>query len=241
VAHVNTSPGLRPERKRSSISGIAIVLVAVGAIVLWNNIGGWGPRNLIRIVLTYWPCILIGVGISKIFFDARKRMAPGIAFFLVGGFLQLVLLDWLPGDIGDYWALIFLLGGLWLLLVPPSVPGAEALDGDALALDEYFAHRSLCLTARSFAGGTLAATLSRITIDLRAGVPEGRVVLACDVLLSLVEIRIPSAWRLTVTAATNAGRVVQAATPRAEIPESAAPECILEGTVTLGRILVQRV
>ena len=233
-------PSANPARKRSSISGIAIVLVAAGVVVLWNNIGGWGPKNMIRIALTYWPCVLVGVGISKIFFDSRKRPAAGIAFLLVGGFLQLVLLDWLPGDIGDYWPVMFLLGGLWLLLVPPSIRGPEAFDGDALALDEFFAHRSLRISASPFSGGTCAATLSRITVDVSSCVLAGRVVLACDVLLSRVELRIPSAWRVTLTASTNAGSVVQSAAPRTEIPEPDAPELVIDGTVTLGRILVQR-
>ncbi|MBL0176406.1 MAG: hypothetical protein IPP94_14270 [Ignavibacteria bacterium] len=241
MAHGTMSPSANPARKRSSISGIAIVLVAAGAVVLWNNIGGWGPKNMIRIALTYWPCVLVGVGISKIFFDTRKRLAAGIAFLLVGGFLQLVLLDWLPGDIGDYWPVMFILAGLWLLLVPPSIRGPEAFDGDALALDEFFAHRSLRLSASPFSGGTCAATLSRITVDLNACVPESRVVVTCDVLLSRVELRIPSAWRVTVTATTTLGSVLQRTGQRAEVPESAAPELVIQGTVALGRILVQSV
>ena len=231
---------MKAGRTRPGMSGIAILLVVVGLLVFWNNIGGWDPRSLFHLLITYWPCAFISIGVSNVFLNARKRMAPGIAFLLLGTLLQLLILDWLPGDIGDYWPVMFLMAGLWMLLVRPgdTVFGFEQHAEAAFEIDEMFGSRSVRLLSKALTGGTATATLASITLECGDALPAASAVVLFDVLLSTVHLLVPLEWRVLTEADTTLASVRD---KRKRSPDTApdSPLLILRGTLTLSTLEVK--
>jgi hypothetical protein len=232
---------MKARRSRSGVSGVALLLVVVGVLVLWNKVGGWGPRSLFHLIATYWPCAFISIGVSNVFFNARKRLAPGIAFLLLGSFLQLVTLDWLPGDIGDYWPFVFIMAGLWLLLVRPgeTVFGFEQHTEPAFEMEELFGSRSLRLLSQSLAGGSITATLAGIDVEAGDALPAGQAVIVLDTLLSGVKLHIPAHWRLSIEATSTLAVIRDKRTrPDPDAPADA-PELVLRGSLLLSVLEVR--
>ena len=64
------APALRtPPRMKSNLVG-AIVLIVIGTILLLNNLG-YANVSLTRLLVTWWPAILIAVGVGLLFKRGR--------------------------------------------------------------------------------------------------------------------------------------------------------------------------
>ena len=48
----------------------ALVLIAIGAILLLNNLGLWNV-SLAHLIATWWPAVLIVLGVSMMFRRAK--------------------------------------------------------------------------------------------------------------------------------------------------------------------------
>lgn len=93
----------------------ALVLIGLGLLFLLGNIGFFNTGDVFG---TYWPVILIAIGASR-FLDGRRRDSGGGLFFIGLGVLFLAFnLNILGGDIADYWPLVLVLLGVWILFKP---------------------------------------------------------------------------------------------------------------------------
>ena len=87
----------------------ALVLIGIGALFLLNNL----HIVYMQEILSYWPAILIAVGIVKLIdsSDSGGRAAGGVLIG-VGAVLMARALGYLDVSIGDLWPLI-LIGAAW--------------------------------------------------------------------------------------------------------------------------------
>ena len=103
--------------KRGSSSGLVAggILIALGGLLLARNF------NLLRIdlgdlIATWWPLILIAVGVRRL---VERSFWPGIALVAAGGVLQLLMLGWIDRwEVRRFWPLILIAIGLSMILRP---------------------------------------------------------------------------------------------------------------------------
>lgn len=174
---------------------VGLAIVAAGVIFTLDNF------NLLDAgaVLRFWPAVLILIGLAKIA-TARPGHSSvgGWVLLLIGGVLLAARLFSFDIDLDDFWPLILVLIGGWLVMA--AFRGSRRHRGnDALATElsgfALMAGNALTSGSQEFRGGDLAAVMGGLELDLRGAAlaPEGAV-LDVFVMWGGVEIHVPEGW-----------------------------------------------
>jgi len=104
--------GRRDRRRTGSRLVFGAFLMAVGGLLIADNLGLGVPAD----VWSYWPFLLIGLGITKLAFDRGDGRGGGYWLLVAGiyGWLsvfRIAGLEW-----GTAWPVFVLAGGLWILI-----------------------------------------------------------------------------------------------------------------------------
>lgn len=194
-----TSPVIRmpdPSVKRRSFP-YAIVLIVVGALLLFGNIGWFGLDNLFGLLARWWPLIFIFRGISCMK-GGIECFGKGVRALAFGLIMQIVMLGWLPENLVQFWPYILIAAGLWLILVPDKNAVTE-ITTESSELNERLIFRGVSLTvcAPRFAGGRLRVSTAAVDCDLSASVPGQRFMkLELRATLSRIRLFVPDEWRI---------------------------------------------
>ena len=226
--------------RSASTPGIGLLVIAVGLLLLVGNFSHLLPRNIFHALFTYWPCILIGLGVSRLLFEKEKPRTVGVLFVAAGLFLQASVLGWLPGRWALYWPVFFLLIGIWFLLVKPAERDEDAEKSETLStleLDEMFRHRSVYLPPGTITGGKIAATCASVRVSFSGPTPEPETSLVVDGIVSSVVIRVPVNWNVRLEVETFLGSVKDS---RLEPPETDRPALRISGNLTLSSLTIRR-
>ena len=180
----------------------AIVLIAVGAIFLLNNLHLVYAHDLFR----YWPAILVAVGIVKLV-DSQDNSgrAGGGVLVALGGIFLAQSLGFLDIRFWDLWPLILIGIGLAMLFegnlsVKVGVKSRTSKGGLKEAV--VFSGGKRFINDQNFSGAKYDAVFGGFEIDLRkAQIAEEEAVLELNAVFGGIEVRIPESWSVVMKGA----------------------------------------
>jgi hypothetical protein len=194
--------------------------MGLGLVLVLDNFGLWEARHLVR----YWPLLLIGLGLHRVYDSVRRRKPmAGHVMVVLGVFLLLGNLGLITPRQGM--ALFLLIGGAALALrAARGYRGPATLGGtDYLAASD------------TFGGGQASALMGACEIDLRDARIEGQAVLDLFAFWGGIEIRVPPDWMVE-------GRgiaVLGAFEDKSRRPDDGSPKLIVTGLVIMGGVEVK--
>ena len=189
----------------------ALVLIGIGLLFLLGNLG---TLNIGGVFSTYWPLIIIAVGASRLF----QKPAPdyGAAVFLIGlgAIFQMWRLGWVGDNLLQFWPLLIILIGVWLLIRPrgahhEDIKGestshgrpkhgsdhSRSSDPNVLDIVSVFGGHDAPVDADDFRGGDITAIFSGADIDLRLARTEQKSInLNVTAIFSGIELYVPQGW-----------------------------------------------
>lgn len=194
----------------SIISGIILILLGLG--FLMREVMGFNFNFYLK---TYWPSILIIIGLVKLF-DRRSSRVGSIILILIGGLLQANFLDLIDYNIWTlFWPILLIIFGISLLIPKKDKDDKETRNyfyrktkhsynnvssEDLLQETVVLSGLSTRNQSRTFKGGTITTILGGMDIDLRgAEIVDGEAVLQVSVLLGGVDILVPPHWRVEIS------------------------------------------
>ncbi|MGQ9801726.1 MAG: LiaF transmembrane domain-containing protein [Candidatus Saccharicenans sp.] len=93
-----------------------LFLVIIGALFLLEQLGYLRFREIIA---TYWPVILIIIGLSIYIGNGFKRSNQALFLILLGAFFQAIKLHLIERYAWRYlWPVLLIIIGLWLIIKP---------------------------------------------------------------------------------------------------------------------------
>ena len=179
--------------------GIIFILIGVGAI--FGQLGFW---DLGDIISTWWPLILIGVGVSQL---SRRPVSKtsGIVLVVIGALFQMRELDIITVSLTKFfWPAIIIAIGVSMLL--PKTLTKEKYEFSKKEIDQDVVDNLALFSAvksrnisKNFRGGSLVALFGGIDMDLREAclLNEGA---RMDVTAAFggVNIIVPPEWKVEV-------------------------------------------
>ncbi len=220
---------------------LASVLIVVGTVLFLGNLG-LIPHFYIW---SFWPLIIIALGISKIFnsSDSGNRLL-GFLLSFFGVFFLLISLDLIQIRARDHsWpvSLLLIAFGLAMLVRVLERPGStqqrwKGFEALRMAvpngLNDFTVMGSVKrrVDTADYRGGTSLSILGSIELDLRhARIQEPGQVVQLDVsaILGSAKIRVPENWRVEIRGASILGTYEDKTIP----PTSAgtAPTLVISG------------
>jgi predicted membrane protein len=181
-----------------------LILVVIGVLFLLDRLGGFDFGYLIS---TYWPVIIMILGLSILIGNGFRRPGAGLFFIGLGGFFLLRQLDLLGDNAWDYiWPALIILVGLSLLLRPAFRRPGGGADGNIPEIRENDVDMSSILggmkrriESQNFKGGHVTAILGSLELDFRgAGLDGGKATLDATAILGGVDIFVPRDWKVVL-------------------------------------------
>lgn len=179
--------------RKSNNFWIGLALIILGIIFLSDT---FHIIRFGRLISSWWPLILIIVGITKL---NGKDLKGGWTLIIVGIILQLTTLNIVSWHfIGRLWPVILIIIGIGILLRRSSSDSCCGKDftessEDMLEFDAIFSGTEKQITSQKFRGGEISAIFGSIKLDLRNAkiVPEG-CTLTADAIFGSIEIYVSS-------------------------------------------------
>ena len=175
---------------------LGLALIVLGVVFILSN-AGIVEMNIGQLITTYWPLILIFVGLYNLFTNPAGRVGGVIVLLLGGLFLARNLEQFEIFDYVSFWAMMLILFGLWLLFRGGSRP--NEVDIDALNLVNVFSGSSSKVVSSNFQGGSSISVFGGADIDLREAEISGKEArLDVFTLFGGADIYVPEGWKVTV-------------------------------------------
>jgi predicted membrane protein len=174
-----------------------LFIAAAGALLAADRFGLIDARPFWE----YWPLLLIGIGLAKLFQPGSRGGA--IVLLALGTYFLLRTLDLIDVDLGDLAPFILLIVGLVLVVTAlsrrhPSAAG----QADSSSLVHAFAMlggSNPVSNSAQFRGGTATAIAGACEIDLRqAAITGGEAVIDTFAFWGGIEILVPESWSVVL-------------------------------------------
>lgn len=214
---------------------LGLAAMFLGLLLVLENFGLLQPRKIVR----FWPLLLIGVGLFRLFSSLQSRTRPvGLFQVLLGTGLLLVNLGALK--FSQALAVFLLVAGATVAWRATRSRGGvlPRMDIDATRDLELFAFMSYISRAvgnPAFRGGQVSALMGACEIDLRGSRIDGEAVLNLFAFWGGVEIRVPSDWLVEGRGVA----VLGAFEDRSRRPDDDRQKLIVTGTVIMGGVEVK--
>ncbi|GKX30657.1 hypothetical protein SH1V18_31370 [Vallitalea longa] len=184
--------------KRRNLLGILII--AIGIIILLGRLDIIESDNIFS---TYWPIIIIAIGLVNLFDKyGSKTLATiliivGVVFQLKE--LELEILEDVP--IGEFiFPAIVIIVGLYFII--PKKKGSRKKISSLDSLDSIclFSGYDIVNDSRNFQGGNLVTAFGGIDIDLtHANISESKpVIIDTFVAFGGIDIKVPNDWKVEI-------------------------------------------
>ncbi len=217
---------------------LGFVLIILGVLFLLSRFDIFDFGDF---VATWWPMILIIIGLKKMTAPGEPRFGSGFILFLIGVLFQLIELDVLSWNRLTYiWPLILIIIGLKLILSPR---GRVAKPGTAFEKDEIdtvaiFGGTDISVTSQNFKGGQATALFGAVEIDLRgAKLSGGNATIRASAFFGGVDIKVPEDWQVEAEGTPLFGALES----KCKAPDSPdAPRLHIKGSVLFGGIEVKQ-
>lgn len=182
---------------------IAVILIILGVGLLMDEYSVW---TFGRIISTWWPLILIGIGVSLVL-NSRESLLGGAIITLLGLTFQADKLNLLPGNVwGYFWPLVLILLGVALLIGKRKNKGTAffksdrtVIDDDVVKINTMFSGVEQRVHSQNFKGGTVNCAFGGAMIDLRsARLSSAGAELNMSIAFGGVELRVPQDIKIDV-------------------------------------------
>ncbi len=187
----------------------AIILIAIGALFLLNNLHIFYMHEIVR----YWPTILIAAGIVKLVdsSDGRGR-ACGAVLLGAGGVLLARSLGYLDVALGELWPLILIGVGLLMLFERTgnwNIGMKMRAGRSGMRETAVFSGGKRAIMDQNFDSAKYDAVFGGFEIDLRkANMAGDSAVLDLNAVFGGIEVRIPESWSVVMKGAGVFGAFV---------------------------------
>lgn len=203
------------------------------------------------IIGTFWPLIIIGVGLSHII-KSKSSLINGIIILTIGLLLQASRLDLLPwGFWGTLWPLALIMIGLYMLFNRDKVKkGDSHFEGfvgfnnssengtDYVSANAFFSGNKERVVSDNFKGGTISAYFGGTELDLRnATIDPNGAFLEVNAAFGGIEIFVPYNCKVRVKGTPFLGGIDNK-THFADVPENA-PIITINAFVAFGGIEIR--
>lgn len=194
-------PYRRPELGAAERLVPALVLIAIGALFLLNNLNIIYAQDIFR----YWPGLVIAAGIVKLVdsSDSSGR-AAGAVIVCVGGVFLARSLGYLDVSVWELWPLILIGIGLMMLVERSSLfeIGAKIKSASGANESAVFSGGKRSITDPHFTRAKYDAVFGGFEIDLRRAEIDGdSAVLELNAVFGGIEARVPESWSVVIKGA----------------------------------------
>ncbi len=219
-------------QNRSSLAG-GLILIVIG---LFFFLGEFDiiPYELYHSLLR-WPTILVAIGIYYLF---QRKYSSAAPLILIG--LLFLMPHWLRmtfDNIWQFWPLILIAVGLWIILKPsrkPNLPFSTTrpINGDIFEISAILTSVSRQISSKALKGGMARIVLGGSDIYLIDSEPvaEGATI-DLSILLGGAKIIVPTDWNVIVEVSAILGGVSD---KRIRLSSGQQKTLRITGTVTLG-------
>jgi hypothetical protein len=217
-----------------------LVLILIGGLFLLDQMDKLDFGNVMS---TYWPVILILIGLSTLFSSGFRKLGSGLFFILLGGFFLLRELGYLHHDIWQYiWPALIILAGVWVLfgsLFRHRGPSSFPVDaGNDMDISAVMSGQERRFNSPAFKGGRATAVMGGIEIDLTgSNLDGGKAAVELTAIMGSVELRVPKDWKLIINSTPILGGIDD---KRRSVPESEAKATLyVKATAIMGGIEIK--
>lgn len=220
---------------------ISVILIVIGALLLFGNFEIFRLGWLLEMLTLYWPSIFIVSGIVRIRTRNTRKFSGALQDLLIGVVLQMLLLGALPGDLSQYWPVALIAIGLWLVFIQPRNTSVERLiEDDRMRVSHLLRGSRVIVRSPAFEGGSLSAAMSLVHCGLRDCKPGARFMhLDCSLRMSSVILTLPESWRVTPELRMTHASVTDRRALGNPPENSNAPELVLEGSMFLASLEIR--
>jgi len=175
----------------------SIILILLGIFLLLENLDIFYFDGLWE----YWPLILIGIGVYRLFNSGFRDVYGSLMFIIFGGLLLLLSLDIYDfGEIWQFWPVILILIGARIIyykviLDPEDRKRRTTISDDTIDHVAIFGGKEKRVTSNNFKGGNITAMFGGINLFLgNAKLSQDENILDILVMFGGAEIYVPSDW-----------------------------------------------
>jgi predicted membrane protein len=216
---------------------LGLIVLSLGALWTLDNLGvvDSGP------ILKWWPTLLIGLGVAKLFgVGSSRNVAAGTLFMVVGVWL-------LAGGLGIGWVDLSILWPLILVVIGVNLVirsyRAQTLGGPTddvsarLGTFSFWSGVDRKVSSQAFVGGDVTAVMGGAKIDFRQArpIPQGAV-LDLFVWWGGLDLRVPEDWKVVLEGTVLMGGIEDHS--KAPPPDSK-NVLILRGVIIMGGVEIK--
>jgi predicted membrane protein len=229
-----------------------IIVLLLGILFLLENLGIFYVRNL----WNYWPVILIGIGIAKLFDAAGVHDKLWEMTLAVAGVIFLANnLGYLPWNLWNFlWPGLLILWGLTLLMRGAGIRGGKGtnkeidtptgsfstISNNILKEEVVFGGINRKVQAQDFQGGKVAAVFGGVEIDLRGSTTtRDEIQIEVNAVFGGVELTVPDTWDVTVRGSGVLGGYEDKTRPAPATMDIKRPRLIVRGGAVFGGVTVR--
>ena len=222
---------------------IGLIIIALGAILLCDNLGLFDARYVLR---NLWPLAMVAVGVVMVRSpDHRRGRAWGWVLITVGIWIFAGKIGWIHVSLWQLLipGLLLFVGGtlVWRSVSgPPKERLGPATPDDHAEFVRSFALMSSCElrpVSRPFRGADLSAVMGAISLDLSDARMEGdSVTVEVFGFWSGIEINVPPDWTVTSKVTTLMGGFIDKRRPTSVLPTKT---LIVRGMIVMSGIEVK--
>ncbi len=188
-------------------AGLFIVLI--GVLFLFANLG---RLDIGYVFSTFWPLILIFIGLWHLVTQEFRRAGFGLVLIAVGAFFLLDSLGVIRGGVWRYfWPLLIIVVGLWIVFNPrfrPVRAGAPEHREKDLDVSAIFASVKRQIVSQEFKGGRASALMGAVELDFsQASLADNKATLELSATLGSIELWVPKEWEVIVDCSSILGAV----------------------------------
>ena len=240
-------------RRISSAFVVGLVIIAVGVILLLDNVDAIEAGYLFRWI----PSLFILLGLWLMIKSRFRQIGGPVLIIVVAALIQIMILG---ADIGRYWPLILIAVGIVILIKSfrsrdgrsrdtnpassnsVSVFGSERkvtpTDQDTIDLVSVMGSAAQKITSPEFRGGRATAVMGEANIDLReSSVQEKPAVLELTVVMGEIKLRVPCEWNLCVDDDTIMGELKDERALRNA--GETQTDLVIRGSVVMGSLKIE--
>lgn len=185
--------------KSKIVLGSIFIIVGIG--LLLQQMGFW---NFSQIISTWWPLIIIAIGVGNLSADSNSKTL-GIILILLGLLFQIRELNIITHSITRYfWPLVIIVIGISMLLPRNSEKFHNKSNGketneDLIDHVTLFSGVKTRNISKNFRGGSLTAIFGGIDIDLtNANLSNDDARIDVTVAFGGIDIKVPPDWRVVI-------------------------------------------
>lgn len=205
---------------------LGALIVAVGVLALLSQLGVV-EITLGELLSTWWPMIIIVVGLAALGTVPRAWLGPSI-IIAVGVFFQLDRLDVVDVNLWEFtWPVAIILVGLSLI----TRVGRRSTDEQRINSAVVWWGTERRTSSQDFRGGSLSAIMGGIEVDLRQAAIVERAEISVFAFWGGIEMKVPPTWRVRATGLPLLGGWDDQTTAPAD-PH--APELVVHITAIMG-------